>query len=56
MAKRKTTKTASPKLKKGFKLYPLKKATMIGDVLRPVGYEIALNEDGYKFHKSKNRV
>lgn len=55
-AKTSTRKKASPRLKKGFKLYPLKKATMIGDTLRPVGYKIALSEDGYKFHKSKNRV
>lgn len=55
MAKRKTTK-ASPKLKKGFKLYPLKKATVIGDKEYPVGYEIALTENGYKHYKQKNIV
>ena len=55
MAKRKT-KTASPKLKKGFKLYPLKKATVIGDKEYPIGHQIALSENGYKFYKQKNIV
>lgn len=53
MAKKKTeVKT----LKKGFKKYPLIKPTVIGDTLRPVGYEIALTEEGYRFYKQKKII
>jgi len=57
MAKQKKAILPSkPRLKKGFKLYPLKKATVIGDKLQPKGFEIALNENGYKFYKQTNTV
>jgi len=57
MAKqKKATSPSKPRLKKGFKLYPLKKATVIGDKLQPKGFEIALNENGYKFYKQTNTV
>lgn len=50
-------KTAPKKrLKKGFKLYPLKKATVIGSELKPIGYKIPLNKEGYEFYKQKNIV
>ena len=50
------TKKSKPTLKKGFKLYPLKKETVIGDKLLPIGHKIALAENGYKFYKQKNIV
>lgn len=60
MAKKKVEKKeakASVKtVKKGFKKYPLIRPTMIGDTLQPVGYEIALNEDGYRFYKQKKII
>jgi hypothetical protein len=55
MAKKRIQSVRTP-IKKGFKLYPLKKATVIGDELKPVGHEIALSVDGYKFYKQQNIV
>jgi hypothetical protein len=52
MARKKKVRT----LKKGFKWYPLKKETVIGDTKHPIGYKIALTEEGYKFYKQKNIV
>ena len=51
-------KKATPKqfLKKGFAWYPLKKETVIGDKLRPIGFKIGLNVDGYKFYKRLNII
>lgn len=43
-------------LKKGFKWYAIKKATLIGDTVQPIGYKIQLNEDGYEFFKQKKIV
>lgn len=53
MAKRKKTVRT---LKKGYKYYPIKKAIVIGQTLQPIGYKIALSEEGYKFYKQKNIV
>lgn len=53
MAKQKKTVRT---LKEGFQFYPLKKATVIGDKLQPIGYKIALTVEGYKFYKQKNIV
>ena len=53
MAKKETSKT---KVKTGLKEYPLKKATKIGDVIRPIGYKILLDSRGYDFFKHKNIV
>lgn len=49
-------KVVKKTLKKGFKKYPLKKPTKIGDIQRPIGFEIELDKDGYKFYKQKNIV
>ena len=46
----------SKRLKPGFKLYALKKDTVIGTTLRKKGYKISLNIDGYKFYKRLNIV
>ena len=46
----------SKKQKPGFKLYPLKKDTVIGTTLRKKGDKISLNIDGYKFYKRLNIV
>ena len=59
MAKQKAKeqqKSKAVRTPKGFKLYPLKKATLIGSVVRPIGYKIALTEDGYKFYKQTNTI
>ena len=44
------------RLKKGFKLYPLKKATRIGGKIKPIGYQIARTDDGYRFYKQQKIV
>lgn len=44
------------KQKKEMKLYPLKKATKIGNEIKPIGYKISLTIEGYKFFKQKNIV
>jgi len=54
MASKKNNK--KPTLKKGFKWYPLKKPTQIGDKVQPIGFKIQLNEDGRKFYKRLNIV
>ena len=56
MAKKTDNKKKTSTLKKGFKWYPLKKQTIIGDTLQPVGFNIQLNEDGRKFYKRLNIV
>lgn len=38
------------------KQYPLKKATKIGNEIKPIGYKISLTKEGYKFFKQKNIV
>ena len=58
MAKKKEMKLTDEKViiakpKKDFKEFPLKKATKIGDVLRPIGYKISLTKEGYEFYKQK---
>ena len=51
------TKIEVPKkVESDFKLYPLKIATKIGGVLRPIGFEIPLSKDGYRYYKQKNIV
>lgn len=49
-------KTETPRLKKGFKRYPLIQPTMIGDKIQPIGYEIALTPEGYRFYKQKKII
>ena len=44
------------KPKKQVKQYPLKKATKIGDEIKPIGYKISLTIEGYKFYKHLNIV
>ncbi len=56
MAKKTSNKTKASTLRKGFKWYPLKKQTIIGDKLQPIDFKIQLNEDGYKFYKRLNIV
>jgi hypothetical protein len=56
MAKQTKSRKKTITLKKGFKWYPLKKETIIGNELKPVGYKIQLNEDGRKFYKRKNII
>jgi hypothetical protein len=55
MAKQKKKVTVRTQ-KKGFTIYPLKKATVIGNELRPKGSMIALSVEGYKFYKQQNIV
>lgn len=43
-------------LKKGFAWYPLKKATIIGDKLQPIGFKIQLKEEGRIFYKRLNII
>jgi hypothetical protein len=52
MARKKAEKT----IKKGSKLYPLKRATVVGNELKPKGAKIALTVEGYKFYKQQNIV
>jgi len=52
----KKSKERKKPLKKGFQNYPLKKATVIGDKLKPIGFKIALNEEGRKFYKQLNII
>ncbi len=56
MAKKGSNKNKRATLKKGFAWYPLKKETVIGDKLRPIGFKIGLNVDGYKFYKRLNII
>lgn len=42
--------------KKEFTLYPLKKSIKIGDEIKPIGYNIPLTKEGYKFYKQQNIV
>jgi hypothetical protein len=48
--------TKEEKPKKEFTLYPLKKAIKVGNEIRPIGYNISLTKEGYKFYKQQNIV
>lgn len=55
MADKQSTKKKAV-LKKGFAWHPLKKATIIGDKLQPIGFKIQLKEEGRKFYKRLNII
>jgi hypothetical protein len=53
---KKVEKPVEKTVKVGHKMYPLIKPTVIGSVLRPVGYKIALTEKSYRIYKQKKII
>ena len=54
--KKQPVKKVTKAVKKGFTKYPLKKPFKIGGIERPIGFEVELSKNGYRFYKQKNIV